>query len=66
MGNQRKQDPVVRILDVLCLGARVGCGIFPCIWDNFYGHGPEKSVAAHGSGSHDVSSISALLSGDSY
>ena len=59
MESQRKQDPIVWILGVLCLGARVGCGIFLFIWVDFYGKGHEKSAAAHGSGSHDVSSISA-------
>jgi hypothetical protein len=59
MVSQRKQDPVVWILGVLCLGARVGCGIFLFIWIDFYGYGREKSAAAPSSGSHDVSSISA-------
>ena len=57
---QRKQDPpVVWILGVLCLGARVECGIFLFIWVDFHGFGRGWCETAPGSGSHDVSSISA-------
>jgi hypothetical protein len=55
MGHGRKQDPVVWILGVHCLGERFLPCMFQIIWPNIFGNGPAKSGSAPSSRSHDAS-----------